>query len=245
MHVDADRLRGLLDLRDISQSELARRVGISQSAIHKLVSGHGQGSKYIHRIAEELGTTPGYLTRDSNVLEPPEGTVAYQNHLKFIAAENTASVSRGLRGDKRQFRGAADEDTVKVAEINPRFGLGGAFMDEHAVPEMRTFSRAWLRQITKSPPDQLYWARGRGDSMEPAISDGDVCLIDRTETSPERFGDTYWAIAYGQAGMIKRLRPMPDGSVKILSNNPHVPPETAYEGELHVFGRVVAVVKKV
>ena len=244
MHVDADRLRGLLDLRDISQSELARRVGISQSAIHKLVSGHGQGSKYIHRIAEELGTTPGYLTRDSNVLEPPEGTVAYQNHLKFIAAENTASVAgHRLLGDKRQRRGAAD-DTVEVAEIDPRFGLGGAFMDEHAVPEMRTFSRAWLRQITKSPPDQLYWARGRGDSMEPTIGDGEIVLIDRTQQSI-RDADLVWAFAWGDVGAIKRLRPMPDGSVRILSDNPAVPPDVAHDGELHIFGRVVAVVRRV
>jgi len=51
-------------------------------------------------------------------------------------------------------------------------------------------------------------------------------------------------IAYGQTSMIKRLRPMPDGSVKILSDNASVPPETAYVGEVHVFGRVVAVVKR-
>lgn len=40
-------------------------------------------------------------------------------------------------------------------------------------------------------------------------------------------------------------RPMPDGSVKILSDNDRVPPEIAVDGEMHVIGRVVAVIRKV
>lgn len=135
-------------------------------------------------------------------------------------------------------------EMVDVAEIDLRFGLGGEYMDEVPVPQMRSFSRDWLRQITTSPPEHLYWAKGQGNSMEPTISDGDILLIDRTQATPA-FGDLYWAIAFGHVGMIKRLRPMPDGSVKILSDNPSVPPETAVDEELHVFGRVVAVVKKV
>lgn len=80
--------------------------------------------------------------------------------------------------------------------------------------------------------------------MEPKINDGDIILIDRSETDT-RYGDLYWAIAYGHTAMVKRLRPMPDGSVKILSDNTNVPPETAYDGELSVFGRVIAVVKRI
>ncbi len=151
-----------------------------------------------------------------------------------------------LRDARQPFRlRSADEssDLVKVAEIDPRFGLGAAFMDEPPAPEMRSFSRAWLRQISSSAPDELYWARGRGDSMKPTIGDGEIVLIDRTQQTP-RDQDLIWAFAWGDIGAIKRLRPMPDGSVKILSDNESVPPETAIEGELHIFGRVVAVVKK-
>lgn len=135
---------------------------------------------------------------------------------------------------------------VEVAGIDLNFGLGAAFMDQEIVEhqaEKLHFPQSWLRQITSSPANQLYWTRGIGNSMEPAISDGDVILIDRSKIG-STFGDLYWAIAYGQTGMIKRLRPMPDGSVKILSDNQSVPPEIAYDGELHIFGRVVAVVKR-
>lgn len=136
---------------------------------------------------------------------------------------------------------------VAVAEIDLRFGLGGTTMDQEIVEanaETRDFPLAWLRQITTSPPSQLYWARGQGDSMEPKIGDGEIILIDRSQTTPS-FGDLYWAIAYGSTAMIKRLRPQPDGSVKILSDNQNVPAEIAFDGEMTIFGRVVAVVKTI
>lgn len=234
--IDPVRLQAAMDRRGVNQSQLAELVGVKQPSIGRLLSGETKTTRAIDEIARVLGTTTAYLKRnsdDSGFEDAPD------RHDEFLRQVN-ASQERRLK-----FNAQRSDDLVEVAEIDPKFGLGGAFMDEHTVPEMRTFSRAWLRQITTSPPDELYWARGRGDSMEPTIGDGDVCLIDRSETSPEKFGDTYWAIAYGHTGMIKRLRPMPDGSVKILSNNPNVPPETAYEGELHIFGRVVAVVKKV
>jgi phage repressor protein C with HTH and peptisase S24 domain len=136
----------------------------------------------------------------------------------------------------------SSKDLVQVPEIDPSFGLGAVFMDEAAAPEMRTFSRAWLRQITTTPPDELYWAAGRGNSMAPTIEDGEPVLIDRRQQSP-RDADLIWAFAWGDIGAIKRLRPMPDGSVKILSDNPAVPPESAHGSEIHIFGRVVAVVK--
>lgn len=142
---------------------------------------------------------------------------------------------------------AYDGDMVDLGEIDLRFGLGSALMDEEVLEssvQTRSFPRAWLRHITHSPPSQLYWAKGQGNSMEPNIGDGDIILIDRSQLTPS-FGDLYWAVAYGHTGMVKRLRPMPDGSVKIISDNPNVPPETAYDGELHIFGRVIAVVKRI
>lgn len=69
--ISPERIAALMHEKGLSQSELARRVGISQSAIHKLVKGGGYGSKHLHRIARELGTTPAYLTGEIN--DPTEG----------------------------------------------------------------------------------------------------------------------------------------------------------------------------
>lgn len=73
---NADRLRARMAERSLSQSELARRVGVSQASIYRLVKGDAYGSKHLHRIARELGTTPAYLAGetddpDLDALPPP------------------------------------------------------------------------------------------------------------------------------------------------------------------------------
>jgi transcriptional regulator with XRE-family HTH domain len=60
------RIKELLAVRGISQAELARRVGVRQSTMNMLANGRSHGSKHLHRIARELGTTPAYLTGETD-----------------------------------------------------------------------------------------------------------------------------------------------------------------------------------
>lgn len=63
-----------LEVTGLSQSELARRVGLSQPAINSLIRGNSRSSTHLHRIARELGTTPAYLageTDDPDADAPP------------------------------------------------------------------------------------------------------------------------------------------------------------------------------
>ena len=138
----------------------------------------------------------------------------------------------------------ASDDDVEIQQWDVAYGMGGGtYLDLPVTGETHKFSRSWLRQFTHAPPNQIFLATGTGDSMMPTILDADIVIVD-TSQREVRLADKIWAAAYGQTGIIKRLRPMPDGSVKILSDNPNVPPETAYDGELSVVGRVVAVVRK-
>jgi len=216
-----------------------------------------QDTALVRDLVRYAGTTPAAVAKQagiavSTVNRPFNGSAT--NRLGRSVMEKLQAAYPDFPGWSGPVLADADVPSAKpspalveVAGIDLNFGLGAAFMDQEIVEyqaEKLHFPQSWLRTITTSPADQLYWTRGVGNSMEPTISDGDVILIDRSKVGSS-FGDLYWAIAYGQTGMIKRLRPMPDGGVKILSDNPAVPPEIAYDGELHVFGRVVAVVKKV
>lgn len=203
----------------MSQAELARRVGLKQPTIFKLLSGDSRGSAYLHVIARELGTTPAYLLCETD--DPTEGA---------IPPPSPAVLKEQL-------------DLVEVREIDLKFGMGATDLDVPVTTAMRHFSRAWVRQYTRASPEHLYFAQGIGDSMSPTILDSDLLLIDTSEQSL-RVSDKIWAVAFGNSGMVKRLRPMPDGSVKILSDNPTVPPDVAHDGEMHVLGRVVGIVRK-
>lgn len=93
--------------REVSQSELARRIGISQASIFRLVAGKAYGSTHLHKIARELGTTPAYLTGetdDPNADAPdtPELTseerelVECFRHLDRMRQVSLLSVARGF-----------------------------------------------------------------------------------------------------------------------------------------------------
>lgn len=64
--IDSERLKARIALAGLTHAELARRVGVKQPTITRLITGEQGGSKYLHLIAHELKTTPSYLTRETD-----------------------------------------------------------------------------------------------------------------------------------------------------------------------------------
>lgn len=219
----ADRLVKLRTEAGLSQAQLAEASGVGQSTIARLEAGDTREPRSAFAVAKALGSTVEYLFGE---VDAEDG----------MDADTQSSA-------KRKKAESVDPDIVELDELDLSYGLGGTFIDGPVSAEKRQFSRAWLRHVTSTPPEHLFWATGDGDSMEPTIRTGEIVLIDKSRISP-RSGDGIWAIAWGDIGMIKRLRPLPDGSVEILSDNQLVPPVTAVDGELHVIGRVIAVVRR-
>ena len=215
-NVTATRVQQRMDQMGIDQSELARRVGCTPAAINQIVNGKTRQSRYLPKIASRLGVTLAYLMGDT---DDPVGTSSNDND--------------------------DDDDTVEVNALNVAYGMGGTYIDDDSVEiDKVKFSRSWLRNFTDAPPEMLFVAQGIGDSMWPTIHDTDVVLVDRTERTV-RMVDKIWAMSFGEIGMIKRLRPKPDGTMTILSDNPQVPDDRATDGELYIVGRVAAIVRKV
>lgn len=228
----ADRLTERMEECRVSQSELARQVGISQSAIWKLTSGGGQGSKHLHKIASALKTTPEYLTGESD----------------DVGATGVSDDHRSFRGPpaiaERNADFLADLGLVPVKEIDLTLGAGGTYIGDSAVSvTVRYFPREWLREFTDAPPEMLAFARVRGTSMKPTLIDGAILIIDlRRKRIDEQ--DELWWIVVAEIGMVKRIWANPDGSYRIKSDNPNVGPETAHDDEMYPVGRVVASIGK-
>lgn len=143
------------------------------------------------------------------------------------------------------FNNDDDDDDVEIDAIDIAYGMGGTFLDfDQAEIEKARFSRSWLRKFTEAPPQLLFSADGIGDSMWPTIHDRDTIIGDRSQRVIEQ-ADKIWAVVYGGVGMIKRLRPLPDGTVRIMSDNPQVSDELATDGDLFIVGRVAAIVRRV
>lgn len=215
MPVQSTRFRERLEAAGLSQAGLARKIGVAQATIAKLALGESTGSKHLHRIARELGTTPQYLTGETD--DPTEGA---------LPTPTPEQVAEQL-------------DVVLVPELALGYSMGGGsvfteFQKLGVVP----FQKAWLRGRTGGNFSDLFVARGEGDSMEPTLRDGDIILIDTSQKEINR-QDAIWALSYGELGMIKRVRKLPNGGYQINSDNRSVSPIEAYDGEMQVIGRVI------
>ncbi|WP_419145029.1 helix-turn-helix transcriptional regulator [Novosphingobium mangrovi (ex Hu et al. 2023)] len=62
MELLGSRIKERLAAAGMSQAELARRIGVTQSAVNHLINRGYRKSGQLHRIARELGTTPEYLS---------------------------------------------------------------------------------------------------------------------------------------------------------------------------------------
>jgi len=215
--INTERLIDLLMAREMSQAELARRVGITSTAINNIIK-RGSGSSYLTKIARELHTSPQFLLGE---IDDPSPDAPLQ---------------------------VQADDLVPIREIDLTFGMGATYLDVPVTEEMHRFPRAWIRRYTRAAPDRLFFAQGLGDSMEPTLYDSDLLLIDSSQKTLN-MSEKIWAIAYADCVMIKRLRPVPakdgkDAGVEVWSDKKEISPFTAYDDELRIIGRVVAVQRK-
>lgn len=216
------RIEERLKKLDISQSELARRVGVKQPTINALIRGGNTGSKHLHRIAAELQTSPAYLAGETDDDAP------------------TGVAPSAIEALKEQL----DLAIVPELEIGYSMGGGATIFEQYEQKGVVPFQRAWLRSMMRGAISDLFVARGEGDSMQPTILDGDIVLID-TAQKDIRQQDRIWAVAYGDLGMIKRVRRLPGGSYALLSDNPAVPPVECVDEEMHVVGRVIWIGRRI
>ena len=213
-----ERLVALREAKGWSQSELGRRSGIGQSTVNRLEGGLTRNPRAVHAIAAALGTSAEYLL---GLTDDEDGS---------------GQVSAPAPSDDR---------ILEIPVLDMEYGMGATYL-ENVDPEVRLepFPLSFIRRFSKARADQLFIAEGLGDSMSPTIGTNDLLLIDRSADTL-RVADQIWAFSFGGAGMVKRLRPRPDGSIAILSDNPSVAEDKAVDDELFLIGRVVAIVRKV
>ena len=241
----AARLRQHMAESKIDQSDLASAIGVSQGAISQILTGRTRMSKHLPKIAENLAVNLAWLigSTDQKIdMFDEDGNDISEADLIIRAAQ----ISKGKAISKANHQGMAEElGGVRIKEIDLDYGMGASWIDGVPVTEVeRVFPADWLVQFTRASPQQLFFAHGAGDSMMPTIMDRDIVLIDTTQQTVN-MADRIWAVAWGGAGMIKRIRPQPDGGVRMMSDNPAIRDEVAYDGELSIIGRVVGVLRKV
>ena len=137
------------------------------------------------------------------------------------------------------------QEYTEIGRFDASFSMGpGALVAENPEPlGYWMVETQWLNGITRSAPNSLAIVRADGDSMTPTLHAGDWVLIDKAQTRLSREG--IYAIRVGDDVWIKRLSlNLRDKLVRIISDNATIPWQDIGEDDLHVIGRVVAIVAR-
>lgn len=210
-----DRIRQAMTAKGMTQAELGRLVGVSQGAIQQILAGDTARSRYLPAIARELDVSVHWLDGESDDPDMPVVSLATVEDLT------------------ERF------NVARLREVDIGYAMGaGTFIDDHPDIVWATFDSRWLRRLTNSNPEQLFVAQGVGDSMMTTMLDSDTIIVDRGRPKIDQ-QDRIWAVAYGELGMIKRIRRLPSGRYLMISDNPAVADFEADASEFHVVGRVI------
>ena len=109
--------------------------------------------------------------------------------------------------------------------------LGGS---EIAVGQLR-FAASWLKRHGLTPA-MLSAIEVEGDSMEPALRDGDEILVDRTPR-PLRAG--IHVVRIDDVLLVKRIERVGAERLRLISDNPAYAPVERALGDVEFIGRVV------
>jgi phage repressor protein C with HTH and peptisase S24 domain len=178
---------------DLTQEELADRVGVSQTTISKLITGKTERSRYIHDIAEVLQCSAAWLIfgKDSRP-NPHQDERASIPQVVPPDAPNLIQIKVYMDVQKKNNR--VDWVSAETSHpFPPHF-----FRDRGLDP-----TACRLLQV-------------RGDSMAPGIRDGDIVMIDTAQMTI--IDGQIYAVLVDGALYLRRLSRQP-GSVVLAADH--------------------------
>ena len=203
--------------KDESNVSFAKRCGISESGLRKLLNGGNVSLDTVSKIARANGVRNSWLIGDAPIdltSRPDEGVV----HFEQDKNDGSVSIDHYV-----EVRGSAGP---------------GAEPHEEAVIKVRVDAQL-LRERVGANFKHIKIASVSGDSMEPTLSHGDQVLVD---TSCTRFVDNaIYAIQQDEHLRFKRITLKLDGSIIVKSDaTPDVETYTAeVAARFFVIGMVI------
>lgn len=115
------------------------------------------------------------------------------------------------------------ESTVLVTRIDVELSAGNGKETWHIEEkEPLPFQADYIRRLDAKPKD-LVAVKVDGDSMEPLLFDDDTVIVNKADTRVPANGKVF-ALVYAGELLVKRLFRMPDGGLRIVSENPKYEP---------------------
>lgn len=213
-----ERLARALQYRNVSAKALGRAAGLGETVVRDILQGHTADVKLgtVERLARALGVSVSDLLPDA-------------------FGRSASNVPQGQLTAKEADQG----EIVQIQKLDLSLSMGpGTLIDDWVESEPVAFDLAFIKVITRSPPNCLKLVAGIGDSMYPTLNWGDAILVDTTDKQLSKQDGIYWINLYGAAG-IKRLRAVGPGRVLVKSDNPGVDDQEVDAADLRIEGRAI------
>ncbi|WP_126456695.1 XRE family transcriptional regulator [Sulfuriflexus mobilis] len=192
----ADRVGG--------KKELAARVGLSESQLHRIVAGDSQAKvETIASMAKAGGVSIEWLATGEGPMMITE--------IKEQAA--TYGVKTDKLGDEYAY--------IPLYDVRAAAGHGSIVESEQVIDSL-AFKQEWLHNELHINPSDLYLIYVQGESMEPTLRAGDVILVDRSDNKASREG--IYVLVMDGTLLVKRIQSLPGGRMRISSDNPAYEP---------------------
>ena len=225
----ANRLKKALSDVGMSQSELARKIGIKPQSVQYLCSGKAQGTTHAVAIATVLNISPSWLLDEKEQTEPFH-TSAMKSNAELIGGMEPWNSSTELPND--------EVEIPFFTEVELAAGNGMIDAQEHKGFKLR-FARSTLK---KQGVDSANAAcvKVSGNSMEPVLPDGSTIGVDIAKTNI--VDGKMFALDHDGMLRVKTLYKVPGGGVRLKSFNSDEYPDEIYNKDesqlIRIIGKV-------
>lgn len=210
-----EKLNRLMEEKHLSQSELARRVGVTSPTVNGWCNGK-TGQIRVEtgiKVAKVLGVSPSWLFLNEGVMnEQSKDSLAEYVSIPYVKIKFAAGEAIETTPEEQ-----ADQSYVMI---------------KRTWFESRHVNAANCRMFDVS-----------GNSMEPQLCDGDHIIVDVSDTTV--ISEKIYAFIFGNGLRVKKLIPLIKGGFKVKSVNPDysdefITPEDLDRPYFKIIGRVVA-----
>lgn len=210
----ATRLTNLLDENRLSVNAFAKKVGVSQQAIGKIVRGETLNPKNILEIAAALNVDPHWLKTGDGDPDPSYRIV------EVSEPQNPNTVRIDILDVEASAGNGAYLNPTEQGLLSQEFDL--------------TFFR---QQFGRADAKHLKLITVKGDSMSPTLESGDLLYVDISENYFA--ADGLYVFTFDGQTFIKRLQKV-GKEMLVISDNPTYKEWTfTQDDDVFIHGRVI------
>ncbi|MDA8428152.1 MAG: helix-turn-helix domain-containing protein [Geobacteraceae bacterium] len=216
-----NRIRTVRESQKLSQEAFAGRMNVTPATINRYEKGHRvPDADFLNRLVIQFSCDAKWLL------------TGVESDTLPVAGDHSANY-------------AAKDDVEKDYVLVPRYDVrasagGGALVHSEQIVDYLAFRNEWVTHSLGVPKEYLALISVQGDSMEPTLSNNDLILIDRRETSVN--DNSIYVLSFDGSLLVKRIQRKLDGSLVVKSDNQIYEPEMVTSdkaGTLIIVGRVV------